>query len=238
MKKVSVIVLVIVGLVFAGYAEAAKPKKRTRNANRIGPYAGLIVGQTSFSGDHSNLEAFVESAFADEDDVVEDLVISTEDSDIGYQAVFGYRFMRYVAAELGLAQYGELSSTGTASVLFEGQPEFLPTTVKIKNSIGGPVFSAIGIVPFNEKFEIFGRAGLLFASSKIEAVERADGEVIAFGNTKGDSTELVLGVGFSWNINQMYSIRGEVLKIDGVGESGSTAKEDLMVSTLGFLVRF
>jgi hypothetical protein len=238
MKKVSVIVLVIVGLVFAGYAEAAKPKKRTRNANRIGPYAGLIVGQTSFSGDHTNLEDFVESAFDNEDDVVEDLVISTEDSDIGYQAVFGYRFMRYLAAELGLAQYGDLSSKGTANVLFEGQPEFLPTTVKVKNSIGGPVFSAIGIVPFNDKFEIFGRAGLLFASSKIEAVERADGEVIAYGNAKGDSTELVLGAGFAWNINQMYSIRGEVFKIDGVGESGSTAKEDLMVSTLGFIVRF
>lgn len=238
MKKVSVIVLVIVGFVFAGYAEAAKPKKRTRNANRVGPYAGLIVGQTSFSGDHSNLEDFVQSAFDNEDGVVEDLVISTKDSDIGYQAVFGYRFIRYLAAEFGLAQYGDLSSTGTANVLFEGQTEFLPTTVKVKNSIGGPVFSAIGILPFNDKFEIFGRVGLLFASSKVEAVERADGEVIAFGSAKGDSTEMALGAGFSWNINQMYSIRGEVVKIDGVGESGSTAKEDLMVSTLGFIVRF
>jgi hypothetical protein len=238
MKKVSVIVLVIVGLVFAGYAEAAKPKKRTRNANRIGPYAGLLVGQTSFSGDHSNMEAFIESAFVNEGDVVEGLTISTKDSDIGYQAVFGYRFMRYLAAELGLAQYGDLTASGRADVLFQGQPEFLPTTVKLKNSISGPVFSAIGVVPFNDKFELFGRAGLLFASSKVEAVERADGEVIAFGNAKGDSTELVLGFGFSWNINPMYSIRGEVQKIDGVGESGSTAKEDLMVSGLALIVRF
>ena len=69
-------------------------------------------------------------------------------------------------------------------------------------------------------------------------MERAGGEVIAYGNAKGDSTELVLGAGFGWNINQMYSIRGEVFKIDGVGESGSTAKEDLMVSSLGFIVRF
>ena len=113
------------------------------------------MGQTSFSGDHTNLEDFVESAFEDEDDVVEDLAISTEDSDIGYQAVFGYRFMRYLAAELGLAQYGDLSSTGTANVLFEGQPEFLPTTVKVKNSIGGPVFSAIGILPLQRQVRDF-----------------------------------------------------------------------------------
>lgn len=238
MKKVSVIVLVIVGLMFAGYAEAAKPKKRTRNANRIGPYAGFIVGQTSFNSNHDADEEFVFSTFDDPDDVVENLTISTDDSDIGYQAVFGYRFMRYMAAELGLAQFGDLTTTGRADVLYQGETEFLPVNVKYNTAIGGPVLSGIGILPLNDKFEFYGRVGILFASTKIEAVQRVDGQVAGFGTARGNSTEVVLGAGFSWHINQVYSIRAEVQKIDGIGEENRTSKEDLMLSTLAFIVRF
>ena len=36
MKRVTVVLLVAISVAFAGFAEAAKPKKRTRNANRVG----------------------------------------------------------------------------------------------------------------------------------------------------------------------------------------------------------
>ena len=57
MKKLSVILLVVVSFAFAGFAEAAKPKKRTRNANRVGAYGGALVGQSSFAGDQTENEA-------------------------------------------------------------------------------------------------------------------------------------------------------------------------------------
>ncbi len=53
MKKISVIVLVALSVAFAGYAEAATPKKRTRNANRIGAYGGALVGYSNYSGDQT-----------------------------------------------------------------------------------------------------------------------------------------------------------------------------------------
>jgi hypothetical protein len=240
MKKVSVIVLVIVGLMFAGYAEAAKPKKRTRNANRIGPYAGLMVGQTSYPNDHSADEAFVVEVYTDDNIEFQNLDISTEDSDIGYTAVFGYRFTRYIAAEFGLAQYGDLVTSASADILFldDENPEFAPSTLKNQYSVGGPVFSMIGILPFGDKFEMFGRAGALFASSEREIVLRVDGEAAAFGSSKGDSVEVVLGLGLSYHINQMYTVRAELQKLDAVGEEPRTDEQDLVFATLGFLVRF
>ena len=49
MKKSLVVVLAGLSLLFAGYAEAAKPKKRSRSANRIGAYGGALFRQTTYS---------------------------------------------------------------------------------------------------------------------------------------------------------------------------------------------
>lgn len=234
MKKVSVIVLVIVGLVFSAYAEAAKPKRRTRNANRIGPYAGILIGQDHFTSDQSQSEAELASVFNGL--VVEDFVADTKDSDIGYQAAFGYRFARYVAAEIGLAQYGDLTSTVRANVV-QGA-ERIPVSVKLNFAVGGPVVSGIGILPLGDHFELYGRAGVLFASSEREITSRVDGEPNAFGSAKGDSTEMVLGLGFAWHVNQMYTIRGEFQKIDEIGDENRSGVEDMTSTTVGLVVRF
>lgn len=236
MKKVSVVALIIVGLMFAAYAEAAKPKRRTRNSNRIGPYAGVLVGQDTYTGDHSGDEEFLESEF--EDIPTQNLRISTEESDIGYQVAFGYRFARYLAMELGLAQFGELSSTAHADVDFEQGDGFQPASIAVNFSIAGPVISAVGIIPFNDKCEMYGRAGVMFAGSERELVIRVEGETVGFGSSKGNSTELLLGLGFAWHINQMYTIRGEFQKIDAVGEVNRTGEEDVTAASLGLIVRF
>ena len=240
MKKVSVIVLVIVGLVFAGYAEAAKPKKRTRNANRVGPYAGLMVGQTSFPNDHTADEDFIVSVYTDDNIEFQNLEISTDDSDIGYTAVFGYRFTRYIAAEFGLAQYGNLTTSATADITFldDEDPAFVPSTLKNEYSAGGPVFSMIGILPFGDKFELFGRAGALFSSSQRDRVLKIEGETAAYGRSKGDSVEVIYGAGLSYHINQMYTVRAELQRIDGLGEEPQTDEQDIVFATLGFVVRF
>src|SRR3982751_3085370 len=105
MKKVSVIVLVVVGLMFAAYAEAAKPKRRTRNSNRVGPYAGALLGMNHYTEDQSGPEADLENTFTGVP--TQNLAIGTDSKDIGYAAQFGYRFDRYLAAEFALVQYGD-----------------------------------------------------------------------------------------------------------------------------------
>jgi hypothetical protein len=234
MKKVSVIVLVVVGLLFAAYAEAAKPKRRTRNANRVGPYAGALIGMNSYTGDQSAAEDDLESSFAGVP--TQNLDIGTDDKDVGYSAQFGYRFNRYVAAEFALAQFGDLHSRARADIdLGSG---FVPASIDLNYHVGGPMLSVIGILPLNDKFEVFGRAGLLFGSAEREFVIKVDGDVTSFGSSKGESTEVVLGAGAAWHVNQMFSVRAQYEKMDKVGDPDRTGTEDISIASLGLVVRF
>lgn len=236
MKKLSVIVLVVIGLTFAGLAEAAKPKKRTRNANRVGAYGVILVGQARYTGDQSGLEQELVDFFGNRTDPTRNISVSSETEDIGYQATFGFRFNRYFAAELGLAQYGELSSTVRGEI--DQGDGFIPANVKFAFNVGGPVISAIGILPLGEKAEIYARAGYLFASSERTISARVDGQNGGASSAKGDSQEPVFGIGFAYHINQVYSIRAEYQKIDSVGQEDRTGTEDLNIVGLGFMIRF
>ena len=237
MKNKSVILLSVLALAFAGYAEAAKPKKkRTRNANRVGAYGIGFIGQSQYPNDQTANENELLSILTGTGNPVRNLSADTEDTDFGYNATFGYRFNRYFSAEIGLAQYGSVSSTARSEMDF-GQG-FVPTSLKIKFTPGGPVMSAIGILPINDKFEFFGRAGYLFASAERELSSNVDGQGGAFGSAKGDSQNLVLGIGGAYHFNQVYSVRFEYQKIEEIGEDNRTGLEDLNFYGLGIVVRF
>jgi hypothetical protein len=235
-KKLSVILLVVASFVFAGFAEAATPKKRTRNANRVGAYGGALFGQSSFPGDQSDNEAGLIDRIVQAGYPTQNLRASTEDSDLGYQATFGYRFNRYFAAELGLAQFGELKSTARADIDI-GQG-FVPASLTLAFRAGGPIVSAVGILPIGEKFEAYARLGYLFTSSERELSSRVDGQPGSFGSAKGDSQNPVYGLGLAWHINQVYSIRAEFQKLDNLGQENRTGEEDISVAALGLIVRF
>jgi hypothetical protein len=236
MKKVSVILVAALGLLLAGYAEAAKPKKRTRNQNRVGAYGGLLVGNSKFSVDAVEAEADLLNFFEGSGAPTRNVTTSTEDSDIGYTAAFGYRFSRYVAAELGLAQYGETSSIVRGEI--DQGDGFVPANVKLSFGVGGPIFSVLGILPLGDKFEIYGRAGLLFASAERDLAARVDGRNAGRGSAKGDSTEVVFGAGVSYHINQIYTIRLEQQRLTEVGQEDRSGTEDIDYTALGFIVRF
>lgn len=234
--RYSAIVLVVLGLVFAGLAEAA-PKKRTRNQNRVGPYGAAFVGMTHYVGDQSDNEQTLEDILSLNDIPFQNLESDTEDTDIGYQLTFGFRFNRFIAAELGLVQYGEMVSSADAELDFGDGNGFTPAQVSLGYSVGGVLFSALGIFPINDKFEVYGRVGYLFANSEREFISKVEGQPNLAGSAKGDSQEPVYGAGFGWNINVMYTIRAEYQKISDVG-STNTGTEDMDNISLGLIVRF
>jgi len=238
MKKTTVVLLVVFSIGFAGFSEAATPKKRTRNANRIGPYAGALVGYSQFSGNQDANEQNLIDILTNTGNDFTEITSSTEDTDIGYQALFGYRFHRFFGAELGLAQFGDLKSTAKTEMDFDDGRGFVPASVSLTFTAGGPMLSAIGILPLGERFELFGRLGYLFTSSERSLTSRVDGQSGGFGSAKGDSQNPVYGIGFGWNINQVYSIRGEYQQLDQLGQENRTGAEDVSVMGLGLLIRF
>ncbi len=239
MKKIPVIVVVALGLVVAGMAEAATPKKRTRNQNRIGPYGAAFVGMTQYNGDHSADEQSLMSILENSGYPFQNATSKTENTDIGYQATFGYRFHRYIAAEIGLVQYGSLKTSLNADVDVNGSGTYVPVGLHYNFHVAGPLMSAIGTLPLNDKFELYGRVGVLFASAEREFTSKVNGESGIASTGRGDSQNLVYGAGVGWNINQMYTIRAEYQVINGVGEGDRTGgEEDLRNFSLGLIVRF
>ena len=238
MKKITVILLVVFSVGIAGLSEAATPKKRTRNANRIGPYAGALIGNTQYSGNQDENEQNLIDILVNSGNPYENLSSSTKDTDIGYTALFGYRFHRFFGAELGLAKFGDLKSTAKADMDFGDGNGFVPASVSLTFSAGGPMVSAIGILPLGEKFELYGRLGYLFTSSERALTSKVNGQSGGFGSAKGDSQNPVYGIGFSYNINQVYSIRGEYQQLNQLGQENRTGAEDVTVIGLGLIVRF
>jgi hypothetical protein len=239
MKKIAVIVLVGLGIAFAGASEAASPKKhRTRNQNRIGPYVAAFVGMTKFTDDQSAAEAQIEDIFNSSSATVTNLKVGTDDSDLSYQANFGYRFHRYIAGELGLVQYGELASRGTADMDFGDGNGAVPVSLKYSFKVGGPVISVLGILPFGDKFEAYVRAGLIFASTNRELASSVDGHSSVGQTAQGDSQNAVYGIGLGFNINPGYSVRAEYQSLKDVGEKNRNGTEDFNVMSLGVVVRF
>jgi opacity protein-like surface antigen len=238
MKKIPVIVLMVFGLAFAGAAEAAKPKKRTRNANRIGPYVTALVGMSAYGGDQSNDEQSLIDLIDDANVPFQNEEVGTDDSDIGYQAAFGYRFARYIALELGLVQYGELTSELSADVDLGDGNGFVPARFEYSFKVGGPLISAVGLLPLGEKFELYGRLGFLFASVEREFSSRINGQRGLSYSASGDSQDVVYGIGANFNINQAYAIRAEYQILDDVGEDGRTGTESLDFMSIGMIVRF
>jgi OmpA-OmpF porin, OOP family len=238
MKNISVVLLSVFSLAFAGYAEAAKPKKRTRNANRIGAYGVGAIGQSHYTGDQSQNESDLADTLINSGNPIRNLSIETEEKDLGYQATFGYRFTRYFQAEIGLAQFGSIESTARSEMDFGPPNGYLPTNLKLSFTTGGPIMSAMGILPINDRFELTGRVGYMFTSSERELTSNVNGQSAPFFSAKGDSQNLVLGAGASVHFGQIYSARLEYLKIDGMGEGQRTGEEDLNVISLGLIVRF
>jgi opacity protein-like surface antigen len=238
MKKLPIIVLVVTSVAFAGFAAAATPKKRTRNANRIGPYGALLVGQSRFTGDESAAEQDLLDFFANRENATRNATVSSKSEDMGFQATFGYRFNRYFAAELGLVQFGELSSNLRGEIDQGNGQGFEPVSLKYAFRVGGPLVSAIGILPLGEKAEAYARLGYLFATSERELSARVGGLNGGQNSAKGDSQEPVYGIGLAYHINQVYSARLEYQKVDNVGQENRTGTEDLNIIGLGFVVRF
>ena len=236
MKKFPVVMLMVVSLAFAAYAEAAKPKKRTRNANRVGPYAAAMFGQTTYPNDQTQYEQVLINEILAQNDPTQNLTSSSEDSDVGYQATFGYRFTRYLAAELALAQFGSAEARANADMDFGDG--FVPVSLRLAFNAGGPMFSVLGILPLSDKFELYGRVGYLFASSEREFSSRVDGQRGGGFGPKADSQDVVLGVGASYHFNQVYSVRLEYQQIDEVGELNTSGVEDLRNVGIGLVVRF
>jgi len=146
---------------------------------------------------------------------------SLEDSDIGWNLQVGYRFNRYVAAEIGYVDLGEALYEAIMTV--DDGVEIFPVEASFRFKSSGPTAAVLGILPIGERFDAHAKAGVYFADTRFRSRLRDvdfDQNVV-HDETKAGETEFFFGIGAAWNINDSYSLRVEYQRYLDLGDDDS-----------------
>lgn len=170
------------------------------------------------------------------------LTSKLDDSDNGWGVQIGYRWNSYIAAEVGYVDLGKaVYKGGLAYTNVSTNPvvvtELIATDLRFESS--GPTLSLVGMFPIGERFDIHARAGVYFGDTRerVRTIAASDPDSFESSERKGGSSDLLFGIGATWNINDSYSVRLEWQRFDKVGDSDKTAEVDIDLISLGFLFR-
>lgn len=131
---------------------------------------------------------------------------STDDTDTGWKAFAGYRFMKYLAVEGAYTNFGEATANTIVTAPGAG---IVNTTVESE----AWTVSALGILPLGDRFSLFGRLGVNFWNVDVSATGTGSGGT-ASASDSDDGTDWVYGVGAAFSINKNLSVRGEWERYD------------------------
>jgi hypothetical protein len=173
---------------------------------------------------------------------IEPTRVDVDDSDVAWGATVGYRINRHVAAEVEYIDFGTADIAehyDLASILpnLPGFPIGTPVLISpaeltrtYSSRVKGPALSVLGSLPLGETWDVFLRAGVLFADREIRI-----GQSIGLnGNTFG-STVWLAGAGVDWSFANRWAVRAEYQhtgKLERNFLIGETELERLSLSVL------
>jgi hypothetical protein len=211
-----------------------------------GVYAGFLFGMTDSKASASDFNDTALSVY-DSVNTIADIrnppSLDTEDS--GYGFAVGYRFTSWLAVEGGYMDLGDRSYRETASgrrfFLDEnGDVASVPANFsqRVSSNIAGFTVTALGIVPLSYRWEAYGRAGFIIGDDEVDVSISDDTNG---GNATFDASEsasdVMLGIGISFSLAEIYGLRAEFTRILDAGDSIS-GEGDIDLLSLGVTVRF
>jgi hypothetical protein len=142
----------------------------------------------------------------------------------------GYRFNRYLALEASYVNLGTLNATHTINM----SPFFGGGTLTFHRELetAGPALAAFGILPVADSWELFVRAGILFADTDLTARINGSRNSISF-----DSEPTTLGAGAQFDWQDHWSARLEFQRSFDVGGDDVASEADVDAVSLAFLYR-
>jgi len=212
-------------------------------ANEVGLYLGGYIGKATKEVPrvpYDELAAAIQELahFT----TVEDQV-SLDDTDTAFGITMGYRLNRFLALEVGYARFGAVTYKSRANGDYPFDSGFLNQTVESDTS--GFTATVLGVWPVTRDWEVFARAGVLFATNLLRLQFTAKGEefIPAIGNSFSDSfskstTDNYAGIGISRRILEIYEVRLEYHRVFDGGEEVTGGKGDLDAALLGLTVTF
>lgn len=184
-------------------------------------YIAGSLGRSNVDLNQSDLDNAVTSAGAT------GLSSSLDKHDTGYKAQVGYQFTPNFALEGGYVDLGEGSYSGN----------YTGGNVNATIKASGFNIAALGILPINESFSVFGKLGTIRA--KVEAQSNATGPAgAATGSVRSTDWESNFGIGGTYNISKQLGIRAEYERFNKLGDSASTGEGDVDLLSAGVMYKF
>ena len=150
--------------------------------------------------------------------------LSCDDSDTGYRIFGGYKINKHFAVELGYADLGKTTFTGT-----------IPIIGAVSGNASATAWDlvAVGILPIGEKFSVFGKLGFY----------KGDGDfsVSGAGSSSDSTTDMTYGIGVQYDFTKNLGIRGEWQQYKSVGfanTGGQTLEGDVDLISIGVVWKF
>lgn len=165
-----------------------------------GAYMGLGLGYTT-----KKYES--ESALARSYDVGDDSFSNNEKQNrFGFKLYGGYQFNDNFAVEGGYAYFNK------DKLSFNTQNSDISGSGQIQTKLQAMFVTANGIIPLNDSFAVFGKAGLALMHAKSDgsfSFSSIYGSGHISGNADKNSVTPVIGAGAEWKLNKSVALRAE-----------------------------
>jgi OOP family OmpA-OmpF porin len=158
---------------------------------------------------------------------------SDSESDTAYKLIVGYKFNKNFAVEGGYTNLGKFDYkyTGTGSLAGD--------TGKVKYDADAWHVSAVGILPFAERFSLFGKLGIAATKAKNHYDVNAPAlGLVESGSESKSRTNLLVGVGLGYDVSKNINVRTEYEDYGRLGNSNDTGRVRASVWSLGMNYQF
>lgn len=208
--------LAIAGAVLALQAGIAQAQDR-----EAGFYGGINLGRSNLHLSGSGIDgALANQGVAGSS--------SNERRDTSYGLNLGYRVSRHWAVEGAYARLGEFAYSSNVTTP-------AADTVQGKYKVDALSISALGILPLQSNWSLYGKAGIARTDARLSANSTTG--ATAVGGATGTNTGLVVGAGAMYDINRSLFARAGWDHYANVG-TDATGKGGIDTYTIGIGMHF
>lgn len=154
-----------------------------------------------------------------------DITCDSDDTDTAWKLFAGNQFSPNVAVEFGYVDLGEFKASGTDS--------FLGSTSLDLEATGFNVALA-GFLPVGNTVNLLGKVGLFLWDLDASA----SSSVFGSGSTNESGTDLMFGLGASFDIGKTIAVRIEWERFADVGDEDETGQSDVDLLSASLVFRF
>lgn len=200
-----------------------------------GFYFGLDAGQYAYDLDQRAIDRTVEDAVAAAGLAVVDGQSDTSEDGFTYGIILGYQILPFLAVEAAYVDLGDAEYKANGTVTDGLSTAEMNAQLTAESS--GATVSALGVLPlFDSGWEVYGRAGVYFASNDVGARFTIDG-VSESASDSSSSTEFLWGVGAGYTRGD-WTVRLDFQQFTDVGDSDSTGDVNVNRIVLGAVYRY